>query len=233
MPPAAPDPRQFVLDIERPHEQLLENFVPGNNRELVHALTAAQPGFRGYWVFGPAGSGRSHLLRGCCLAAPESASYIGCADYGSDLQSLEAALAHAAEFGRVVAIDDVGASRGAHEELLMQIYQRVQAEGGLLLVAHTHPAATLDFNLADLASRMASLEHYQIQALNDADKAQLLKQRAQNRGYTLSDAVLDYWLARGPRDLGALLTDLDTLDKASLTHQRLVTVPLLKEALGY
>ncbi len=229
----SPDPRQFVLDIERPHEQLLQNFVPGENRELLHALTSARTGFRGFWIFGPAGSGRSHLLRGSGLAAARDASYVGCADYGNDWQSLGTALRHAADFGRVVAIDDVGASLGAHEELLMQIYQRMLADDGLLLVAHTHPAATLNFNLADLASRMAGLEHYQIQGLNDADKAELLKQRAQNRGYTLSDAVLDYWLARGPRDLGALLTDLDTLDKASLTHQRLVTIPLLKEALGY
>ena len=45
--------------------------------------------------------------------------------------------------------------------------------------------------------------------------------------------MLDYWLARGPRDLGALLTDLDTLDKASLAYKQRVTIPLLKQVLGY
>ena len=86
-----PHPRQFVLDIERPHEQFLDNFVPGGNGELLHALTDVSEGFRGFWVFGPTGSGRSHLLRGSCLAAPDRATYVGCADYGADRPGLHAA----------------------------------------------------------------------------------------------------------------------------------------------
>ena len=75
--------------------------------------------------------------------------------------------------------------------------------------------------------------HFQIQPLADMEKKQLLEQRADARGYDLSQSVLDYWLARGPRDLGALLRDLDTLDAASLAQKQLVTIPLLKEVLGY
>ncbi len=229
------DPKQFVLDIERPHEQQLDNFVVGANAELLDSLTSAQQEFRGYWIFGPVSSGRSHLLRGSCLAATREACYVGCADYGDNHAGLLAALAYAGEHGDLVAIDDVGAAVGRRdtEERLMQIYQRLLGSAGRLLVAHTHPASTLSFSLPDLASRLASLEHHQIQPLDDEEKAELLRKRAQNRGYRLNDAVLDYWLTRGPRDLGALLTDLDRLDKATLAHQRLVTIPLLKQVLGY
>ncbi len=229
------DPKQFVLDIERPHEQQLDNFVVGANAELLDSLTAAPREFRGYWIFGTVSSGRSHLLRGSCLAARHEACYVGCADYGENFAGLLAALAYAAEHGSLVAIDDVGvvAGHGEAEERLIQIYQRLLGAAGRLLIAHTHPASQLAWSLPDLASRLASLEHHQIQPLDDVEKAELLRQRAQNRGYRLSHAVLDYWLTRGPRDLGALLTDLDTLDKASLAHQRLVTVPLLKQVLGY
>ena len=89
------------------------------------------------------------------------------------------------------------------------------------------------FCFADLASRLGSLQHFALQPLNDADKARLLQRRAEARGYDLSQAVLDYWLARGPRDVQSLLTDLDTLDRVSLLERRRVTIPLLKQALGY
>ena len=44
---------------------------------------------------------------------------------------------------------------------------------------------------------------------------------------------MEYWLRRGPRDLGTLLTDLEVLDRATLSHKQTVTVPLLKQVLGY
>lgn len=231
-------PQQFTLDIEHPHEQRLANFVPGANGELLEVLKTSGAAFDGYWIFGAASSGRSHLLRGSCLYADElgmSTSYVGCADFNGDARGLAAALGHAAQFGHVVSIDDVAhiAGQVPLEELLMACYQRVLSEGGRLLITHTRPAAAVEFVTADLASRMRSLQHFQIQPLDDADKAQLLRQRAKNRGYELASSVLDYWLVRGPRDLGALLTDLDVLDRASLAQQQRVTIPLLKQVLGY
>jgi chromosomal replication initiation ATPase DnaA len=49
----------------------------------------------------------------------------------------------------------------------------------------------------------------------------------------LTDAVVEYWLRRGPRGIDQLLTDLERLDQATLQHKRLLTVPLLKSVLGY
>ena len=61
----------------------------------------------------------------------------------------------------------------------------------------------------------------------------MLRLRAEQRGYDLNEAVLDYWLRRGPRSLNVLLDDLQRLDQATLERQRLLTIPLLKEILGY
>lgn len=231
-------PQQFTLAIERPHEQRLENFVAGSNNELLTILENQQSAFAGYWIFGDLSSGRSHLLRGCCLRAQDqsvSSCYIGCADFSADRQGLAAAFEHASQHGQVVAVDDVEviAGHAQLEELLMTIYQRLLHEQGRLLIAHSHPAQAIEFVTPDLASRMNSLQHFQIQPLQDTDKARLLRARAENRGYKLSRSVLDYWLVRGPRDLGALLSDLDLLDQASLARQQHVTIPLLKQVLGY
>jgi DnaA family protein len=80
---------------------------------------------------------------------------------------------------------------------------------------------------------MRGLEHFALLPLNDQGKAQVLSERASAKGYELTEAVLDYWLRRGPRDLATLVSDLQRLDQATLVQQRLLTVPLLKQVLGY
>ncbi len=231
-------PQQYTLAIEHPHEQRLDNFVHGGNTELLQVLRSAAKGFVGLWIYGEANSGRSHLLRGRCLRAAdlgESACYISCADYVHNPSGLHDALSHASVYGQVIAIDDVQDLHDMRElhDLLMAIYQRVFDERGVLLVTHTSTATQANFLTPDLASRMRSLQHYHIAPLDDEAKKQLLKQRARRRGYTLEQPVLDYWMMRGPRSLGALLIDLETLDKASLVNKQRVTIPLLKKVLGY
>ena len=115
----------------------------------------------------------------------------------------------------------------------MATYERLNTSNGLLIVGDRLAATATDFSIADLNSRMRSLMHYQMMPLVDEEKSEILRARALHRGYELNESVLSYWLARGPRDLRLLLTDLDRLDRASLAHQRHVTIPLLKEVLGY
>lgn len=231
-------PQQYTLAIEHPDEQRLDNFVAGNNRELLAALMGRYDHFSGLWIYGAVSSGRSHLLCGRCLeaqAAMQPTLYIKGSDYKNQPDAVTRTLTKAGQDGTVVAIDDIGLLVGDPliEAMLMVVYQRLLHEKGTLLLTHTQPAMALTFATADLASRMRSLQHFQIQPLSDTEKKQLLEQRADARGYDLSQPVLDYWLARGPRDLGALLRDLDTLDAASLAQKQRVTIPLLKEVLGY
>lgn len=225
---------QLTLPIDRAHEQTLENFVPGPNAELLATLTQAWVEFRGFWLCGARGVGKSHLLRGIALDQRGIGSnrrlYVD-----ASLSAAKSQLQQGVRFGDVVAVDNVAEIAGdpEAEEALMAIYERLRAENGLLMLSHQLAAAAVEFDLADLNSRMRSLMHYQLAPLRDDEKAEVLKSRAAHRGYVLSDAVLSYWLARGPRELQLLLTDLDRLDRASLQAQRHVTVPLLKEVLGY
>ena len=66
------------------------------------------------------------------------------------------------------------------------------------MIAHRQPASTVSFSLADLNSRLRALAHHQLASLNDTDKSQVLRIRAEQRGYHLSDSVVEYWLRRGP-----------------------------------
>ena len=225
---------QLTLPIDRVHEQTLENFVPGPNAEIFSSLTQEYDGFQGFWLCGAMGTGKTHLLRG--LALGEGRSGLNkCLFVDASLSVATSQLEQGAQFGDVVAVDNAAELAGnrAAEEALMSIYERLRAERGLLILSHQFAATAVEYTLQDLNSRLRSLMHYQLVPLRDEEKAEILKSRAAHRGYELSESVLSYWLARGPRELQLLLTDLDRLDRASLQAQRHVTVPLLKEVLGY
>lgn len=226
---------QTLLPIGLRHEQRFDNFVTGENNELVASLTRPRDSFRGVWMYGESSSGRSHLLRSTCRESTESASYIGCEDYGADTAALTDALTHALRHGELIAIDDVGilVGRRAHEELLLGIYQRLIGSAGMLVVSHTESSLLTRFALSDLGSRMRAMMNFAIKPLDDEQKATLLAQRANARGFKISGPVLSYWLSRGPRGMTALLEDLEKLDRATLERQRLLTIPLLKQVLGY
>ncbi|NIN59158.1 MAG: hypothetical protein GTN56_04925 [Xanthomonadales bacterium] len=79
---------------------------------------------------------------------------------------------------------------------------------------------------------MSSLTAYEVRPLDDEAKSRLLRRVAKERGLELSDAVLGYWLSRSHRSVRRLLDDLDAIDAEALRAQRIVTIPLLKDALG-
>ena len=228
-------PNQTLLPIELQQEQSFSNFVVGDNSELLEALTQTRDAFRGIWIYGESSSGRSHLLRSKCRASSEASHYIGCADFGDDIGAMRDAISISVSQGDVVAIDDIGLLLGdrALEELVVAIYQRLIASAGMLIASHSESSLITAFALPDLGSRMRAMMNFAIKPLDDDEKAQLLRQRAEARGFKISDRVLHYWLSRGARDMTALLEDLETLDQATLERKQPLTVPLLKEVLGY
>ena len=57
--------------------------------------------------------------------------------------------------------------------------------------------------------------------------------RAKKRGLDLPDSVGEFILLRAERNLSTLMRILDELDHRSLQQQRKLTVPLVKETLGW
>jgi DnaA family protein len=83
----------------------------------------------------------------------------------------------------------------------------------------------------DLATRLAWGLVYQLQPLNDAEKALALQNHAAERGIRLPTEVVDYCLRYLRRDLSTLMATLDALDEWSLTTKKPVTVPMLRQLL--
>ncbi len=212
---------QLLLGIAPVWIPTLDNFVAGRNAELLAALRqalAVMQGERMLYLWGEAGSGKSHLLQ----ASVERAHAAGL--------SAVYACGEVPEAVQMVAVDDVEKLDGAAQVALFALYNRLRENGGMLLVSGTQAPAFLEVR-DDLRTRLGWGLVYQVQALNDTEKAQALKQHALARGLELPNEVTTYLLRHGRRDLPALLATLDALDEHCLRLKRTASVPLLKEVM--
>lgn len=213
---------------------VLANFEIGDNAEVVHRLEADADlvGFSGLWLWGAGAVGVSHLLHGACHCHAERGrrvAYLPLAAVDRDPAILEGFDGY-----DLLALDDVHAwaGDGRLEAGLMELYERLVASKATLILGAARPASGCGFRLADLVSRLSSLTAYEVRPLTDDGKGRLLRRVANERGLELSDAVLGYWLSRSHRSVERLLDELDVIDAEAMRAQRIVTIPLLKTALG-
>jgi DnaA-homolog protein len=225
---------QLTLGLHLQDEATFANFYAGKNSEIVAQLkkTASGVGEKIIYLFGKRGDGSSHLLQAACHVATQyqlSSVYLPLAQF----VTLTPEILHGFESQAVVCIDDLQVIAGLPkwEEALFHFFNRVhEGCGNIIMAAHDHPKL-LQLALPDLVSRLSWGIVYQLHALNDQEKLAVLIKRAARRGMHLSDEVGNYLMTHCERQMGTLFSALDTLDKASLTLKRRLTIPFLKEIL--
>ncbi|MGH8599764.1 MAG: DnaA regulatory inactivator Hda [Burkholderiales bacterium] len=218
--------QQLVLDIGAPAAPTFDNFVPGRNGELLAALhrLIAGHGDNFVYLWGAAGSGRSHLLRATAAALEADgrvSRYVAC---GRDT------LPDAVATGTALVLDDVDRLDAADQIAAFNFYNRIREDGGALIAGGALPAAALQLR-ADLVTRLAWGLVYEVHGLSDDEKKRALKQHARGRGFELSDDACRYLLDHARRDMPSLLALLDALDRQSLAAKRAITLPLIREVL--
>jgi DnaA family protein len=222
--------KQLVLDIARPPAPTLDNFVPGRNAELVVALYAAANGSSSeqfIYLWGAAGSGRSHLLRAAVVAARAAGRQSRMID--ADNHEFDAAEEPADD--ALFAVDDVHRLSAPAQIALFNLHNRIKAGRGTLLASGDAAPAQLALR-ADVMTRLGAGLVYRVHALNEEEKVAALRRHAQARGFELSSEVVGYLLRHVQRDLPSLLALLDALDRYSLASRRAITLPLLRELLN-
>ncbi|HEY9035204.1 MAG TPA: DnaA regulatory inactivator Hda [Pseudomonadales bacterium] len=238
-PPVSGRLAQMGLPLTLRDDATFDNFHAGagNNQLVVDALQAAcaAAGARVVFLHGAAGSGCTHLLQAMCHQAADkqwTAIYLPLNEFMAEnpehiLPGLEAL--------DVVCLDNVHAVLGnpEWEEALFHLMNRLRDAKRLLLVAADQPPAQLPVQLADLQSRLAAATVFRLDWPGDDDRLALLKQRAASRGLVLEDDPARFILSRAPRATGELIALLDKLDAAALAQQRKLTLPFIKEVMGW
>ena len=229
-------PRQLALSVGLRDDATLENFFSHHNDLAVQAIEGIAEGVGESFVYlwGESGAGCSHLLQAGCHQAgryQRSAFYLPLGQFKAQgpeildgLESLD-----------LVCIDQLEQIVGMPEweEALFHLFNRIRDAGHYLLIAADAAPRQLEIALPDLDSRLRWGVVLRIQALDDDGKLAALRARAYDRGIDLSEEVAQFILNRSPRQTGELFLLLDHLDQASLSAKRKVTIPFVKQLLGW
>jgi DnaA family protein len=218
--------KQLALELASPPAPTLDNFIVGENAEVVAAVRAIAcgGGERFVYLWGGSGSGRTHLLRAVLREWHDAGRAARL--YTRDEPPAAAAVAAT----DAIVVDDVQQLDPPAQIELFNIYNALQESSGMLLVAGDVPPARLALR-ADLLTRLAWGLVYEVHALSEGDRRAAVQDYALARGFELPGEVTDYLLARAPRDLSSLRALVDTLDRLSLEQKRAITVPLARELL--
>ena len=227
--------QQLPLEVQLRDDATLDNFLASPAvQPLIHALQRQlEPaGEDLIFLHGATGSGKSHLLQASCHLAAANALYLPLADLGAYAPD---EVLHGVETLSLVCLDDVDSVLGDDnwELALFNLYNRaLQHQCKLLLAGNAAPRA-LAVELPDLRSRLSWGIVYQLPQASDEEKAAILSFRAARRGLQLPAEVANYVVSRAPRAMQQLLELLDTLDKTSLAEQRALSIPFVKQTLGW
>ena len=228
-PPAPPAVSQLVLDLGPPPRPTFDNFVAGANREALVAARAvacaagAAPS-RFLYLWGPASSGRTHLLRAIAHAGADRG--VAARLLGAD--SPPGAFVHDPTVPLWL-IDDCDRLDAERQAAAFHLFDAVAAHADAALAsAGARPPQHLAL-MPELATRLGWGLVLQMRRLSDDDTARALERTIAERGLAASADVVPWLMTHAPRDLGRLRALVDALDAYALARKRALTVPLLRE----
>jgi len=183
-------------------------------------------------LWGGAASGKTHLLNACADFARQHRLELQLYD-GAQLVHCDASGFEGYGDCDVLAIDNLDAIAGddAWETFFYQAINRCRDGDFRLVFSLAARPESLPLGLADLRSRLQWGLLLQLPPSGDAEVRNILQRRAGLLGFELSDEVINYLMNRYPRDLAAQMAILRHLDGASLSQQRRITVPLVRQAM--
>jgi DnaA family protein len=220
--------KQLALDIGLARAPSLAGFLAGPNEAAVKHLQlwAGSPTRSPVptYLWGAAGSGKTHLLRAVAESLREQGATAGWLDPG---------IAEPPEFDErwaVLLLDDVHLYSAVQQHAAFAWFVQAQPLQRGVLAAGALPPADLKLR-EDLRTRLGWGHVFQLHVLSEPERRAVLRQAADARGVFLSDEVMDFILTRFSRDLDSLLQLLDHLDAYALQAQRAITIPLIRSML--
>ncbi|WP_423460017.1 DnaA regulatory inactivator Hda [Ottowia sp. VDI28] len=224
--------KQIALDIGLSHQATLNGFLAGPNQAALQHLSTWSGGATRSpvptYLWGPAGVGKSHLLRAVRHALLAQGAAVGWLDAEG-----EPGAAFSEQWDAIL-MDDVHLYNAEQQHTAFNWFiNAVSPASGRprgVLAAGLLPPSDLPLR-DDLRTRLGWGHVFELHLLQEQECRAVLRQAADARGVFLSDEVMTFVLARFSRDLGSLMQLLEHLDRYALQTKRAITIPLVKSML--
>ena len=183
-------------------------------------------------LWGGQGSGKTHLLNASVSYARRQSLDFRFYD-GGLLCGCNPGELDDFDQGDMLVVDNLDALCGNRpwEEKFYLIINRVRERGGRFLYSLSRRPQDLVCELADFQSRLGWGLLLELPVHGDDEVRDIVRARAKLLGMDLSDEVLFFLLSRFSRKLEDQISILRTLDRATLSRQKKVTIPLIKQVL--
>ena len=213
--------RQIPLALLAPPAHSFDNFLPGTNVEVLAYLMGLMPGDPPVLLWGPTGSGKTHLLQS--LAERWQAAGQRVAWYDADTPLPWELPAHES----LLLLDDCQRFDAGQQHAAFALFVASAGQGYTVVATADAPAVDLKLR-EDLRTRLGWGPSFQLAPLREAEMRAALRREADRRGLLLGDELLSYLLSRFERNLKGLMALLERLDAFALASKRALTLPLLK-----
>lgn len=240
---------QLPLSIGLRDDCRFDNYFVADNREAVAALqqhapeppSASTQSDTALYLWGSAGTGKTHLLQAACHHAAmlgsgldssraTAVAYLPLAQASMQADQLDPAMLEGLEYLALICIDDIQAIAGQPEweTALFHLYNRIRLTGTRCIIAGNSSPHGVGLHMPDLVSRLCWGQVLHLNALDDEAVIAALQLRARHRGLELSEEVARFLWRHYPRDMTSLFALLERLDRDSLAAQRKLTIPFVK-----
>jgi DnaA family protein len=229
--------RQQIFSFRQTHRFRLDDFIFGPNLFIQHQLSQlfVQDGLdKIFYLYGPAGSGKTHLLQALSYKAEQfklSWFYWSLKD---DITMIEHSFFRHLEGFSFIAFDDLDqiAGKQYYEELFFHFFNQVRLLHIPVIFASQYSANEISIQLPDLKSRLLSCLPLELKPLNDEEKLAVLQKICLQKRLEIDNDVLAYLIRHYPRSMLDLNQLIEKLDSLSLQEHQKITIPFIKKWLG-
>jgi DnaA family protein len=216
--------KQIPLAIGPDPLPTFDSYLSSANAAAVAHLRALATLAAPVYLWGPPGSGKSHLLHALVNARHSAGARAGSFD------AADAAPWQLQSDWSLVVVDRCELLDAARQQAAFALFVQAGDAGVQWAAAGRLPPVDLPLR-DDLRTRLAWGHVFALQPASESETRAALRREADRRGIFLADEVMNYLLTRSGRDLGTLMQLLDRMDRFALARQRAVTVPLLRQML--
>jgi len=231
---------QLRFSLALPERELykLERFFEGESNRIpasAAGMFGSEDSIGSLVITGPAGSGKSHLLKGISLKPGKQRKVYASAVELAGLS--ETALKKSMGFlasHDVVCVDDVDS---VYENSLpffnemFNLFNRFAEREAYLAVAMRRSPATVSFLPDYLSSRLLSGMVVKIKKPGDEEKMEIIRKLAADRQISLTPRGAGFILERAGRSIGELVRLVEEIDAAVSPHAGSVGLQLIKRVI--